>query len=95
MICQHYGYKDFEAIQTGHHGYWPKESFIERVGLIPDFLRLSGLEKRKFRIILDFDPEFPRAMIHVESETIADHSDRKEQPSGGTPEEPKSSERSQ
>jgi len=89
IICNHYGYADHETIQAGHHGYWPMDTVMERITLIPEFIQHEGLDKQKFRLVLDYDPEFPRAMARFQIERRTEH------PSGGTPEEAKSSFRSQ
>jgi len=65
-ICAHYGYAD--TGQSVQRGYWPKETVMERIALIPEYLRLSGLEKKRFRLVLDYDPDFPRALISIHTE---------------------------
>lgn len=65
MVCKHYGYSDIDAIQKNYHAYWPKDTVMARITQIPEFLQLAGMKERKFRIILDYDPEFPRAMVRV------------------------------
>lgn len=65
MICGHYGYMDVNAIQSGYHGYWPKETVLSRIAELTQVLSLMDAEKRKFRIVLDYDPEFPRALLQI------------------------------
>lgn len=63
-VYQHYGYDP----ESGHHctrGFWPREQLTERLSELPDFVKLEGLTKKKFRIVIDYDPEFPRALAQT------------------------------
>lgn len=64
-ICEHYGYQDVAAVLRVLHGFWPKGAVLENIAKIPELLRMEAAEEKKFRIILDYDPEFPRAMIQI------------------------------
>ena len=66
LINAHFGYTDHLDIATHPHGYWPLDTVMDRLPKLTDFLAQEGLLKEKFRIVLDYDPEFPRAMVHVE-----------------------------
>lgn len=72
IVRRHYGYPDTEIPQTTYHGYWPKGLVMKRITMLPEFIQFTGLEKKKFRLVLDYDPEFPRAMIHIEEGSAGD-----------------------
>lgn len=68
-IFEHYGYTDLDRFQRRSEdcrcGYWPKETVMERITAIPEFLELTKLCTKRFRIVIDYDPEFPRTLIRV------------------------------
>lgn len=45
------------------HGCWPSEKVMEELAELPSAMLLMGLNKKKFRLVLDYDPEFPWAII--------------------------------
>ena len=45
------------------HGCWPSEKVMEELAALPSAMLLMGLNKKKFRLVLDYDPEFPWAII--------------------------------
>lgn len=64
-VCRHFGY-DPGSIETIPHGFWPNETVMERIQKIPECIKLEGADKKKFRIIIDYDPEFQRALVQFQ-----------------------------
>lgn len=64
-VCRHFGY-DPGSIETIPHGFWPNETVMKRIRKIPEYLKLAGADKKKFRIIIDYDPEFQRALAQLQ-----------------------------
>ena len=61
--CGHFGY-DAKEVQKTWHGLWPKESMLNRVSKLPEMLK--EFEKNKFRLTLDYDPEFERVLVQID-----------------------------
>lgn len=45
---------------------WPRETMKERIGQISEMIDIDGgFDKVKFRIVLEYDPKFERAIFSV------------------------------
>lgn len=78
--AEHYGY----FLIASKRACWKNEpGVLENIRLLPEVLS----EDKKFRVIIDYDPEFPRVLVQVfESQTSLQG-----QPTGKTGDEIKSS----
>ena len=57
-VAAHYGYKSLSS----KRGMWPiAPGVLDRLSRLPEVLD----EKKKFRVIFDYDPEFQRALIQI------------------------------
>lgn len=63
--CRHFGYPNVRAIGATTHAYWPKEELFKLLEVVPKLIHSRGMEKEKFRIVLDYDPEFPRMVFQL------------------------------
>lgn len=63
QILEHFGYTESDVRQEGLWvGLWKVEDgILDKLRKLPDVLD----EKQKVRIIFDYDPNFPRAVIRV------------------------------
>ena len=66
-------------------GIWPNDGdALIRLGHLPEVLRLHQAEKKKIRIVFDYDPDFPKALLQIwglEPATLPlDMSSREEMP---------------
>ena len=61
MVLEHYGYKrDLD----GPRGFWSNDGTIfERFCKIPEVIQQFG--NGKIRVIFDYDPDFPRALVQI------------------------------
>ena len=63
-ILKHYGYNGDSTAQT--IGLWPNDgTAIARLGQLPEALGLYKAEKSKIRVVFDYDPDYPRAVLQV------------------------------
>ena len=47
-------------------GIWPNDGdALIRLGRLPEVLRLHQAEKKKIRIVFDYDPDFPKALLQI------------------------------
>ena len=62
-IVEHYGYNPEAANAPGTYlGFWPNEDGVfDGLANLPELLD----RKQKVRIVFDYDPDFPCAMIQV------------------------------
>ena len=63
-VYRHYGYGP-EDRHRCTRGFWPREKLVESLAGLAEFAALEGLDKKKFRIVIDGDPEFPRVLAQV------------------------------
>ena len=61
-VCEHFGY-DVEEVQKTWHGLWTKETMGDRIPKLSEVLK--EFEKEKFRLTLDYDPEFERVLVQI------------------------------
>lgn len=64
-VCEHYGYPDHEALQNRYHAFWPQEATFDRIDQLSLVLRLMGGSEKRFRAVIDYDPEYPRALLQI------------------------------
>lgn len=62
-VFEHYGYEYDNPLHGV--GLWPNETVIQRLENLPAIFEQYGYEKRKVKIILDYDPDFPRALLQA------------------------------
>ena len=64
-VCSHYGYDeatDFIGVPPNAVGYWRNnETVLDELARLPEVLD----RKQRVRIVFDYDPDYPRAMIQV------------------------------
>lgn len=62
-ILRHFGYDPqiYSGIQCG---LWNSEQVYEEIPGLKEFQKIHG--KKKVRVILDYDPDYPKAMFRVE-----------------------------
>lgn len=67
QALMHYGH-DLDELETRDHeiGTWPKESAIERLKSLPDFMDFVD-DTKKVRITFEYDPDYPTALLLVEA----------------------------
>ena len=64
-IYAHYGYTN----QNGWHSNWPNEpGQINRLSDLPDFIKAAGLDKQRFRVTFDYDPNYPNMLLQATTE---------------------------
>lgn len=66
-VVSHFDYGDRDLEQEAEHIYraqWRVEDVKKNIELLSDFF-VMRLKHEKFRIVLDYDPEFPRSRIRV------------------------------
>lgn len=65
---EHYGH-DLDELETQDPeiGTWPKESAMERIKSLPDFMDFVD-DTKKVRITFEYDPDYPIALLLVEAE---------------------------
>ncbi len=61
-ICAHYGYN-----YVGKwHSHWPNvPGQIDRLSDLPDFIKTVGLDKQRFRVTFDYDPDYPNMLLQA------------------------------
>nr|WP_325304678.1 hypothetical protein [uncultured Dysosmobacter sp.] len=70
-VAKHYGYSDISTFR----GMWPiQPGVLEEIKLLPEVLD----EAKKFRVIIDYDPEFTRALVQI----FTDQTSRQGHPRG-------------
>lgn len=48
------------------NGIWPNDgTALGRLGKLPEVLHLCQAEKKKIRIVFDYDPDFPKALLQI------------------------------
>ncbi len=62
-ILEHYGY-DPILYRVMPIGLWKTEDVYKNIQYLESYMNMTG--NRKVRVILDFDPNFPRSMFRVE-----------------------------
>lgn len=70
---EHFGYEATEELRRAALGFWPvAESIPERLKTLGELIRGDLLpkdqileENGKIRIVMDYDPDFPWAMVQV------------------------------
>ena len=69
---QHFGYTDTRKLDRYPNGagLWPREKLHENLLKIPEFLEKEHAGEKKFRIVLDYDPEYPTVLFRFEGEPI-------------------------
>ena len=62
-ILRHFGYDPqiYSGIQCG---LWNSEQVYEEIPGLKEFQKIHG--KKKVRVILDYDPDYPKAMFRIE-----------------------------
>ncbi len=76
-VAEHYGYSDISTFR----GMWPiQPSVLEKIKLLPEVLD----ETKKFRVIIDYDPEWSmnvtfRRMTQAEAELMKAHRPTKDE----------------
>jgi hypothetical protein len=63
-ILQHYGYDPLVYGRLYHTATWSKELILKKMSYIKDVSELYP--NRKLRIVIDYDPEYPRGLCRVE-----------------------------
>ena len=72
-VAEHYGYAEISTFR----GMWPIEpGVLEKIKKLPEVLN----EKEKFRIVIDYDPEFTRALVQI----FTDQTSRQGHPCGNS-----------
>ena len=62
--CAHFGY-DPELLRKEASALWPRDELLEKVASLVDFIKFEELDKKKFRIVIDHDPEYPRVLAQA------------------------------
>lgn len=61
---KHYGYDEKSAAPA--MGLWANDgSTIARLEKLPEVLSMYKAEQRKIRVVFDYDPDYPRAVLQV------------------------------
>lgn len=65
-VMEHFGYMEGIPLDAGI-GCWPNDAdlILKRLAMLPEVLKRRGALKRKIRIVFDYDPDFPRALLQV------------------------------
>ena len=63
---EHYGYSPEDYLTGGvSRGFWPNDgTALEKLKNLPEYIQLAH-PAQKIRIVFDYDPEYPRALIQV------------------------------
>ncbi len=62
-VLRHYGY-DPEVFGRMAVGLWPEKKVYEDIPYLQGYRKFMG--DAKIRVVLDYDPNFPRAMFRIE-----------------------------
>ncbi len=63
-VLKHYGYHDESMAPTV--GLWSNNgTAIARLENLPEVLSLYKAEKRKIRVVFDYDPDYPKALLQI------------------------------
>ncbi len=63
-VLVHYGYDPDKAAPT--LGLWENNgTAINRLGSLPEAIKLYGKKTPKIRIVFDYDPDFSRALLQI------------------------------
>lgn len=61
---RHYGYG--ESSTAPSCGIWRNdEGVLDRLGELPQVLRLYGAEKNKIRVVFDYDPDYGKSVLQI------------------------------
>ncbi len=63
-ILQHFGYDPFVYGKMLHAPTWSKEQLYKEMPYIKAISEV--FPKRKLRIVIDYDPEYPRTLLRIE-----------------------------
>ena len=64
-VLKHYGYSENDAAQA--IGIWENDMEVlkRRFSIMHEAIKLRGAEGRKIRIIVDYDPDYPKVLIQA------------------------------
>ncbi len=62
-VMKHFGYDPKTYIQM-QVGWWPAEKVLFEMPILKSYQELTG--NKKIRVVIDYDPDYPRAMFRVE-----------------------------
>ncbi len=60
-ILKRYGY----SVPAPTIGRWPVSGALDRLSSLPKALRLMGAGEQKIRIVFDYDPDLPEALLQI------------------------------
>ena len=63
-IFRHYGYPEDTPDKGIAVGNWEKDDAFERLAFLPELIPYLDKSK-KVKIIFDYDPDYPRALLQV------------------------------
>ena len=62
-VLRHYGY-DPDVFRNMTVGLWPEKKVYEDLPYLAGYRKIMG--DAKIRVVLDYDPNFPRALFRIE-----------------------------
>lgn len=63
-ILKHFGYDPKIYRYMQNCGWWLAERVYKEIPSLESYQELTG--KKKIRVVLDYDPDYPRAMFRIE-----------------------------
>ena len=70
-VLKHFGYEGLDGIEG--IGIWPNDgTAIDRLRNLPEAIKVMGADTRKIRVVFDYDPDFPKAIIQIFGVETAD-----------------------
>ena len=67
-VLRHFGYSEDTQEKGVGIGCWEKSTVFERFAKLPELIPYLDKNK-KIRIVFDYDPDFPRALLQVTGTT--------------------------
>lgn len=64
LVAGHYGYTSDELAPT--RGFWRNDgTVLKKLSEVQELLEKFGDPEKKIRVVFDYDPNYPRALIQV------------------------------
>ena len=58
---RHFGYLESRK-ESEWHQHWDKSEYLKKLLFLPEFINIE-LKHEKFKMVLDYDPDYPNALI--------------------------------
>ncbi len=58
---RHFGYSEIQE-ESEWRQHWDKSEYLKKLLFMPEFINIE-LKHEKFKMVLDYDPDYPNALI--------------------------------